>query len=47
MAMNENWGPAGGGCFLRILGVIYLIKAVRRRREQRRQRKADVPTHAS
>jgi hypothetical protein len=47
MAMNENWGPAGGGGFLRTLGIIYLIKAARRRREQRRQRKANVPTHAS
>lgn len=34
MASNENWGPGGGG-FLRILGIIYLIKMARRRRAQR------------
>jgi hypothetical protein len=40
MAMNEGWGPAGGGGgFFRVLGIIYLIKAIRRRREQRWLRK--------
>jgi hypothetical protein len=41
MAMNEGWGPSGGGGFFRVLGIIYLIKAIRRRREQRRLRKAN------
>ena len=35
MAQNPNWGPAGSGGFLRILGIIYLIKAIRQRRMQR------------
>jgi hypothetical protein len=39
MASNENWGPGGGG-FLRILGIIYLIKMARRRRAQRREAEA-------
>lgn len=42
MAQNQNWGRGGGdGGFLRILGIIYLIKAIRRRREQRRPGRAD------
>jgi hypothetical protein len=40
MASNENWGPGGGG-FLRILGIIYLIKMARRRRARRREAEAD------
>ncbi len=32
--MNQNWQRPGGG-FLRILGIIYLIKIIRRRRERR------------
>jgi hypothetical protein len=35
VAQNQNWG-AGGGGFLRVLGIIYLVKTIRRRREQRR-----------
>jgi hypothetical protein len=41
MAMNEGWGPAGGGGLFQVLGIIYLSKAIRRRREQRRLRKAN------
>jgi hypothetical protein len=41
MAMNEGWGPAGRGGFLQVLGIIYLTKAIRRRRERRRLRKAN------
>jgi hypothetical protein len=36
VAQNPNWGPAGSGGFLRILGIIYLIKMIRQRRMQRR-----------
>lgn len=36
MAANQGWGPAGQGGFLRILGIVYLIKAIRQRRERRR-----------
>jgi hypothetical protein len=36
MAQNPNWGPAGNGGFLRILGIIYLVKRIRQRRIQRR-----------
>ena len=35
MAQNPNWGPTGSGGFLRILGIIYLVK-IRQRRMQRR-----------
>ncbi len=35
MALNQNWGPAGSGGFLRILGIVYLIKVIRQRRVQR------------
>lgn len=38
MVQNQNWG---GGGFLRILGIVYLVKAIRRRREQRRLARAD------
>jgi hypothetical protein len=36
MATNQNWGPARGGGFLRILGIIYLVKIIRRRRARQR-----------
>jgi hypothetical protein len=39
VAQNPNLG-AGSGGFLRILGIIYLIKRIRQRREER-QRDAD------
>jgi hypothetical protein len=35
MAMNQNWERPGGG-FLRILGIVYLIKIIRRRLSRRR-----------
>lgn len=35
--MTRNQGfSAGGGGFLQVLGIIYLIKIIRRRRAQRR-----------
>jgi hypothetical protein len=34
MAQNPNWGVAGSGGFLRILGIIYLVKVIRQRRAQ-------------
>ena len=34
--MTQNQGFSAGGGFLRILGIIYLIKIIRRRRAQRR-----------
>jgi hypothetical protein len=36
MAQNPNWGPAGSGGFLRILGIIYLVRTIRQRRMQQR-----------
>ncbi len=33
---NPNWGAAGSGGFLRILGIIYLVKRIRQRRAERR-----------
>lgn len=39
MAMNQGAGSGGGG-FLQVLGIIYLVKTIRKRREQRRQREA-------
>ena len=41
MAQNPNWGTAGSGGFLRILGIIYLVKKIRQRRIQRRPDTAD------
>jgi hypothetical protein len=41
MAQNQSWGRGGGGGFLQILGIVYLIKTIRRRREQRRLARAD------
>ena len=36
MAQNQNWGfSAGGGGFLRVLGIIYLVKILRERRQRR------------
>ena len=41
MAANQNpSGFAGGGGFLRIMGIIYLVKLIRKRRHDRRQRAA-------
>jgi hypothetical protein len=34
-------GADGGGSFLQLLGVIYLVKIIRRRRAERRLRRAD------
>lgn len=39
MARNQNWGSAGPGGFLRILGIIYLIKVIRRRQRRRERRR--------
>lgn len=36
MAQNAGWGAAGSGGFLRILGIIYLVKRIRQRRAERR-----------
>ena len=36
MAQNQNYGfSAGGGGFLQILGIIYLVKMLRKRRQRR------------
>lgn len=44
MAQNQSQGfGAGGGGFLRVLGIIYLIKIIRRRRERRQLAAADGP----
>ena len=40
MAQNPSWS-AGGGGFLRILGIIDLVKTIRRRREERRRLETD------
>jgi hypothetical protein len=38
MAANQNpSGFAGGGGFLRIMGIIYLVKQIRKRRGDRRE----------
>ncbi len=38
MTQNQNFGvSAGGGGVLQVLGIIYLIKIIRHRREKRRQ----------
>jgi hypothetical protein len=34
--MKQNWNAGAGGGFLSILGIIYLIKSIRQRRENRR-----------
>lgn len=34
---NQTSATAGGGGFLRILGIIYLVKMIRRRRRERGQ----------
>ena len=36
MAPGQGWGNTGGG-FLRVLGIIYLIKQIRKRRQARRE----------
>ena len=38
MASSQGWDPGGGGDFLRILGIIYLVKLIRRRRREARER---------
>jgi hypothetical protein len=41
MAANQNnFGPAEQGGFLRVLGIIYLVKMIRQRRRERRQHAA-------
>jgi hypothetical protein len=36
VAQNQNYGfSAGGGGFLQILGIIYLVKMLRKRRQRR------------
>src|SRR5262249_26055340 len=36
VAQNQNWGfSAGGGGLLQVLGIIYLVKILRRRRQRR------------
>ncbi|MGH3205577.1 MAG: hypothetical protein ACRDP5_26525 [Streptosporangiaceae bacterium] len=41
MAANQNnLGPGEQGGFLRVLGIIYLVKMIRQRRRERRQRAA-------
>ena len=35
MAQNQNWGLRGGGGFLNVLGIIYLVKLIRERRRRR------------
>lgn len=37
MASDQSWGNAGGGGFLRVLGIIYLVKIIRQRRRERRE----------
>jgi hypothetical protein len=39
-ADQNNLGPADRGGFLRVLGIIYLVKMIRQRRRERRQRAA-------
>jgi hypothetical protein len=38
--MAANQGPSGGGDFLRVFGIIYLVKRIRQRRRERRERAA-------
>ena len=35
MTGNQNWANPGPHGLLRILGIVYLIKAIRRRRQRR------------
>jgi hypothetical protein len=42
-ANQNNLGPADQGGFLRVLGIIYLVKLIRKRRRERRPR-ADIGT---
>jgi hypothetical protein len=39
-----NQVGAGGGGFLRIFGIIYLVKMIRRRRRERRERAMQAAT---
>ncbi len=44
MAANQNpQVSAGSGGFLQILGIIYLVKLIRRRRRERQQAAAGQP----
>ncbi len=42
--MAANQGPSGGSDFLRVLGIIYLVKRIRQRRRERRERAAAAGT---
>jgi hypothetical protein len=42
VSQNQGFSVRGGG-FLRVLGIIYLIKMIRQRREQRRLAVTDGP----
>jgi len=47
MPANQNPGPAvraGGGGFLQVLGIIYLVKRIRKRRAQRQRAAAGQPS---
>ena len=37
---NQNPQDSAGGGFLQVLGIIYLVKLIRRRRHERQQRAA-------
>jgi hypothetical protein len=37
---NQNPQVSAGGGFLQVLGIIYLVKLIRRRRHERQQRAA-------
>lgn len=43
MTQNPNWNAGAGGGFLSILGIIYLVKTIRQRRERRRIEKTTDP----
>jgi hypothetical protein len=43
VTVNQNWERPGGG-FLRILGIVYLIKIIRRRLQRRLNRVDDPGT---
>jgi hypothetical protein len=40
-ASQNNFGPAQQGGFLRIMGIIYLVKMIRQRRRERRRYRED------
>jgi hypothetical protein len=43
MATGQGWGNAGQGGFLRILGIVYLVKLIRQRRQERHRRAESQP----